>query len=663
MGAINVANAITITELRDASVDAQALEAFVNADAATQVPRRLAPAVKTLSYYAAYMDTLSKGKDGAKGEDGARGADGAKGEKGVDGSFTQKAYDTYAAMVADKAAIPANTSVNITNDTDMSKNGLYAYNGTAFTKSAYDPLSLAKAFTIKQTDTALSDDISPSQLMGARIAGNIEAERINILSGYKNWTLGVYVGLSGEIVSNPPTKITGYIAVGLGDEIEISSPVTYSLATYDANLNWTATIQTDDQYPHRYKIVNENVAFVRVCMKIVATGTLYLHARSKTLPWLFNNPSNIYAAVREILPSALPVQSANLLDGVVLNTGFYLDDAGLPQAFANYSYSDYVAVSPDKSYSISVASYFVGIFYDDAKNVIGAIPAPPKETVNNYKFTAPFGAAFVRVNLLNADPAKSLRANPYSLAIASNLLSAWYGKKIAWYGTSIPAGYPHQDNQDVYSHANLAVHDLGGTIINKCVPSGGVSLTTTLSFARLTDTINYKNDLIDIIGTAQNPDLVVFDYGVNDYDQSKADIDAFDPLDPFDTAATGTKTKIDTRNTSTFIGAYNMIIDAMLTKNPSIKFCFITHFSDDSANTSIAQKAEFFTKMNIVIEALADYWAVPVLRLHTKTNYRNRNGFNSISPAMPDNIHPASGSGEAVESLRNIVRDFLISIA
>ena len=114
--------------------------------------------------------------------------------------------------------------------------------------------------------------------------------------------------------------------------------------------------------------------------------------------------------------------------------------------------------------------------------------------------------------------------------------------------------------------------------------------------------------------------------------------------------------------TSTFIGAYNTVIDAMLTKNPSIKFCLVTHFSDDNANPSITKKADFFAQMNIVIEAIAKYWGAPVLRLHTKTNYRNRNGFNSITPAMPDHIHPASGDGSSVQSLRAIMRDFLISI-
>lgn len=356
------------------------------------------------------------------------------------------------------------------------------------------------------------------------------------------------------------------------------------------------------------------------------------------------------------------IDAPNMLNGIMLTAGEYLDDNGVVNTFAGYNYTDYIAVEPLKEYIVSLAGQFVGVFYNSDKAIIGSIPAAKPQGESNYKFTSPAGALYLRINISNEDLVKVLKEVNYKVLLDSIAKSAWRGKKIAWYGTSIPAGYPQQSNQDVYSHANLAVHDLGAEIINKSVPAGGISLTTSLSFVRLTDAINYQNSLVDLIGTAQNPDLVVFDYGVNDYDQSKADIDAFDPNDPLDSAATGSKTKIDTRNKSTFIGAYNTVIDAMLTKNPSINFCFVTHFSNDNANPGIAKKAEFFVQMNATIEGLAKYWGAPVLRLHTKTNYRNRNGFNSITPAMPDHIHPASGDGKSVESLRNIMRDFLISI-
>lgn len=65
----------------------------------------------------------------------------------------KKAYTTYAKMEAaaalpdeDPLKLPANSSIDVTNDTDPLKNGTYSYDGTVFTKSPYDPLAQAKAY-------------------------------------------------------------------------------------------------------------------------------------------------------------------------------------------------------------------------------------------------------------------------------------------------------------------------------------------------------------------------------------------------------------------------------------------------------------------------------------------------------------------------------------
>lgn len=56
-----------------------------------------------------------------------------------------KAYKTYALMDADKTNIPAKSKVTVTNDATASNNGDWQWDGVAFTKSAYDPLTQAKA--------------------------------------------------------------------------------------------------------------------------------------------------------------------------------------------------------------------------------------------------------------------------------------------------------------------------------------------------------------------------------------------------------------------------------------------------------------------------------------------------------------------------------------
>ena len=56
----------------------------------------------------------------------------------------RKAYTTLALAQADQANLPANTAIEVTNDTTSSNNGTYQWNGTTLTKSAYDPLTQSK---------------------------------------------------------------------------------------------------------------------------------------------------------------------------------------------------------------------------------------------------------------------------------------------------------------------------------------------------------------------------------------------------------------------------------------------------------------------------------------------------------------------------------------
>jgi len=65
-----------------------------------------------------------------------------------------RAYKTYAAMDADKANIPAKSKVTVTNDSTASNNGDWNWDGTTFTKSAYDPVSQAAADATTKANTA-----------------------------------------------------------------------------------------------------------------------------------------------------------------------------------------------------------------------------------------------------------------------------------------------------------------------------------------------------------------------------------------------------------------------------------------------------------------------------------------------------------------------------
>lgn len=68
-------------------------------------------------------------------------------------------YTSYAVMVADAANIPPKSVVTVGGDPDPSKDGMYIYDGTTFSKSPYDPLQQSKNYTseeIKKIKESLS---------------------------------------------------------------------------------------------------------------------------------------------------------------------------------------------------------------------------------------------------------------------------------------------------------------------------------------------------------------------------------------------------------------------------------------------------------------------------------------------------------------------------
>jgi len=105
------------------------------------------------------------------------------------------------------------------------------------------------------------------------------------------------------------------------------------------------------------------------------------------------------------------------------------------------------------------------------------------------------------------------------------------GKKVAWYGTSIPNGFPTYDINTRYP--DKAMLELGGTILNKSVVGSTIRLNKFdgsptiggISFLDLAQTINYQTGMLDLIGTINEPDLFIFDFGINDFVADSTDFD------------------------------------------------------------------------------------------------------------------------------------------
>ena len=119
--------------------------------------------------------TIPKGDRGIQGEKGDKGD---RGISGRDGSYVQKAYKTYASMVADIDSIPINTNVVVNNDPDKSKNAYYTYDGSEFTKSDFDPQGILTTVDVRLNQAVESaSDYFQSQVADT-IATSIDSSTV-----------------------------------------------------------------------------------------------------------------------------------------------------------------------------------------------------------------------------------------------------------------------------------------------------------------------------------------------------------------------------------------------------------------------------------------------------------------------------------------------------
>lgn len=110
-----------------------------------------------------------------------------------------RAYKTYADMVADKANITSKSKITVTNDTDATKNGDYQYDGTNFTKSVYDVLTQSKAYA----------DANPLFKKVQLVAGN-DLNNITKTGIYYHWGSN----LSSTQLLNAPEYVSGNALFG-----------------------------------------------------------------------------------------------------------------------------------------------------------------------------------------------------------------------------------------------------------------------------------------------------------------------------------------------------------------------------------------------------------------------------------------------------------------
>lgn len=284
----------------------------------------------------------------------------------------------------------------------------------------------------------------------------------------------------------------------------------------------------------------------------------------------------------------------------------------------------------------------------------------------------------------------------------------WEGKKIVWFGTSIPAGVVRAGDDNGVNSYPIQVGDmLGAKVYNESVGSSAIRIghhsfisgddsngysgtPATCCLFSLSGTVEEKKDIIsnwsswknkfkygvdeidNIInsGTVQSRifdrsyevklskyldggevgscDLYVIDHGYNDAG-NKNGVDYSDL----------TKVPSDSLDRTYFIGAMNYIINKIKTDNFRASICIISHYNDEGVFKGLVEAQRY----------VADYWNIPFIEIFNKLGFSTtaKITINGESKTLkdwwlPDGIHPSSDTtGAALKHYANalypLIRD------
>ncbi|MDC4965272.1 SGNH/GDSL hydrolase family protein [Acinetobacter baumannii] len=188
-----------------------------------------------------------------------------------------RAYKTYADMTADTANIPAKSKITVTNDSDTSKNGDYQFDGTIFTKSAYDILALSKQYTDTEIMEVSTQITNNNLSIEASIFGRYSNLNKDLIEGYISKT-------TGAVVINSGWRATPFLAISKTSILKRSASLIGSsssaaaVGVYDSNYNFLG-IYTDTAALFEIIIgeIYPTAAYVRLSLQSTITSSALIN--------------------------------------------------------------------------------------------------------------------------------------------------------------------------------------------------------------------------------------------------------------------------------------------------------------------------------------------------------------------------------------------------
>lgn len=264
------------------------------------------------------------------------------------------------------------------------------------------------------------------------------------------------------------------------------------------------------------------------------------------------------------------------------------------------------------------------------------------------------------------------------LAVESGAHNGWFGKKILWLGTSIPASGKYPERVGEMLGCNVINNANGGAVLRNA-RSGGSQLgsnhkklafsaeeswyqTEYGGFLGLEVDANYRpspgsgvvltQEMIDsdlksksyerLLLPHLDADLVVFDFGYNDLSQQVGDFDI-------------SQSAMSSNDRSEMIGAFNYVVDkfhqAAANDGKRARFAIVEHHSFHNSVDGAC------SSLLLAQRALAEKYHVPICNLADLTGFWSP---DVLAEWIPDHVHPHSdASGKTKELLSTILSGWL----
>lgn len=373
-------------------------------------------------------------------------------------------YNTMAEANADIANIAVNQNVNVVDS------GLY-YKATAgettLTKSAYDPLTQAKAYA---DANGLFKPI--------KVAVDSLALAENFI------TQGWYVFTSTTPATNAglPSPSAGFLLV-----VNYLSMIYQKWIPYNSNKEYVRTSNTSGVFPAWQEVITQNTLSQKLTAYLTETELDNILAGYVT-------PDNINQY--NLKPYDIVTPSKNLYDASKKQVGKYVNNSGIIALFSGWTCSDFIPVVAGEWYTITFTTKRNGLSWFADKETSGSTNVGYNTSSSNpLTVQAPAGANFLVVNI------DSTTVTGMNVQVEAGQVATTYepfGDKY-----QIDASYLSESSTSVgYLSVNGASATLSGYIDNKKISLD--LLLTRESTHNQSTVFNFLKDTIDNI-VQRNP--------------------------------------------------------------------------------------------------------------------------------------------------------------